>query len=155
MKLKSVKFWNMLGMIAGIAIIILGIVIVLTPADSYTTSTSIDVKFGADYYTYQYEASRNAAGNAAAAANNLREVAQKLALYTGLLFVVMGLLTTLKYAKKYFLEEDFDFLEADDFDYEELMESGYDDEELDVAELVVADDETKPEEETETEDNQN
>lgn len=146
MRLKSVKFWNMVGVIAGIAIIILGIVLACTPADSYVTSTSKDVKFGADYYTYQYEASRNAAGNAAVAANNLREVGEKLALYAGLLFIVIGLLTTIKYAKKYFLEEDFDFIEDDDFDFE----SGYADEELDVAELVVVDEEDVEEAAAET-----
>lgn len=138
MKLKSVKFWNMVGVCIGIAVIILGIVIACTPADTYSTSTnSQKITFGADYYTYQYEASRNAAGNAAVAANNLRELGGKLALYAGLLFVVIGLLTTLKYAKKFFLEEDFDFFEEDDFDFE----SAYGDEELDAPELVVVDEE--------------
>lgn len=140
MKLKSVKFWNMVGIIAGVAIIVLGIVLACMPADSYTTQTNNkSVTFGADYYTYQYEASSNAATNAAAAANNLRQIGEKLALYAGLLFVVIGLLTTIKYAKKYFLEEDFDFFEDDDF------ESFYEDEDLDIAELVVVDDETAEE----------
>ena len=132
MKLKSVKFWNMIGIWIGIAVIILGIVLACLPADSYSTySTDTNVKFGGDYYTYQYKASSTAAQNAGAAARNVRAIGERLALYVGLMFVVAGLLITLSYAKRYFIEEDF--FDDIDFDADEFMESLYDDEELDVA----------------------
>lgn len=134
MKIKSVKFWNMIGVIVGIAIIVLGIVLACTPAETYSTTVGEKVTFGADYYTYQYEASRNAAGNAAAAANNLRELGEKLALYAGLFFVVAGVLVTLNYLKKFFLEENFDFEEDEDFNAEEFLNAICDEEELDFDE---------------------
>ncbi len=121
MKIRSMKFWNLIGIIVGIAIIITGVVVMKNPPSSSSTQSSELVSFGGDYYTYQYSATRNAGINAAAAANNLREIGEMLALYAGLLFIALGLLTTVKYAKRFFVEVDF--VDDEDFDYDEIMES--------------------------------
>lgn len=69
-----------------------------TPADSYTTESTDYASFGADYYMYEYDATRAAA----VTANNLRELSSKLALYSGMFFVVLGVLIVLPHAKRYF-----------------------------------------------------
>ena len=98
--LKKEKTWNVLGLIVGIAIVIMGIVFISNPADSYSTNYADSVTFGADYYTYQYEVTEIVANNVASVVGTLRNMAEKNALYSGCLFIFAGILVVLHYAKK-------------------------------------------------------
>ncbi len=100
--LTKEKTWSLVGMVVGLIVILIGLVFMATPADSYSTESTDYASFGADYYSYEYDATRAAAGNAAATANNLRELSAKLALYSGTFFVVLGVLIALPNAKTYF-----------------------------------------------------
>ena len=92
------KTWSLIGMAVGLIVILIGFVFMATPADSYTTESTDYASFGADYYTYEYDATRAAA----VTANTLRELSSKLALYSGMFFVVLGVLIVLPNAKRYF-----------------------------------------------------
>ena len=104
--MKKERTWNLIGFVAGLILIVVGIVYIATPADHYYTSTTDSATFGADFYTYEYRATRAAADNAAVAANNLRELGGKLALYNGTLFMVLGLGFALHYGKLVFVEKE-------------------------------------------------
>ncbi|MBQ3049381.1 MAG: hypothetical protein IJC94_05445 [Oscillospiraceae bacterium] len=93
------KGFNVVGVLLGIAVVIWGIVFMFTPADHYSTYSSKSASFGADYYTYQYEATVDAVHNTAVTANNIRDIGRKLAVYSGSAFVVGGLLIVLHYGK--------------------------------------------------------
>ena len=123
MNIRSTKFWNTVGIVAGIAVIILGIVLASLPLTTFSTVSSEDVSFGGDFYTYQYKATRNAAINAAVTANNLREIGRMLSLYMGLAFVVAGVIITLVYLKKFFLEEDYYEDELSEEEIKEILEN--------------------------------
>lgn len=97
---KKEKTWNVIGLIVGIAIVIMGIVFISTPADSYRARYADSVSFGGDYYTYQYEVTEIAANNIAKVVGMLNNMAAKNALYSGCLFIVAGILVSLHYAKK-------------------------------------------------------
>ena len=99
--MKKEKSYNLMGIIVGIIIIIAGILIMFTPADSYTTRSVKSYTFGADYYTEQYAATEAVVGNTAVTANNLRELGAKLAQYVGLAFVFSGILVCIEYGKKH------------------------------------------------------
>ena len=101
--MKKERTWNLTGAVLGILVIILGVIFIATPARHFYTNSSVDATFGADYYTYQYEATQDAVHNTAVTANNLRELGSKLALYTGVFFMVMGALILLHYGKKLFV----------------------------------------------------
>ena len=92
------KTWSLIGMAVGLIVILIGLVFMATPADSYTTESTDYASFDADYYTYEYDATRAAA----VTANTLRELSSKLALYSGMFFVVLGVLIVLPHAKRYF-----------------------------------------------------
>ena len=97
--MKRESIFNLIGIICGIAIIILGANIVSTPADySYTRSVT-SYTFGADYYTEQYAATEAIVDNTAVIADNISELSNKLTNYFGLIFIVSGILTTLIYSK--------------------------------------------------------
>lgn len=96
----SEKFWNLVGTGLGLLVIIVGLIFMFTPAEHYYTSSTDYAAFGADFYTYQYDATRAAASNAAVTANNLRELGHKLATYAGTFFMIMGALISLNYGKK-------------------------------------------------------
>lgn len=98
--LSSEKTWNLIGVILGLAVIVVGLVFMFTPAHSYSTNSTDYATFGADYYTYQYSATRTVASNAAVTANNLRELGEKLAVYAGTFFMILGALISLNYGKK-------------------------------------------------------
>ena len=104
--MKKERTWNLIGFVAGLILIVVGIVYIATPADHYSTSTTDSATFGADFYTYEYRATRAAASNAAVAANNLRELGGKLALYNGTLFMVLGLGFALHFGKLVFVEKE-------------------------------------------------
>jgi len=94
------KIWNLVGAIVGVIVIIMGIAFIFTPADTFSTESVKDASFGADFYTYEYQATQAAAHNTAVTANNMRELGEKLALYAGMAFVVAGLLITLHFLKE-------------------------------------------------------
>ena len=100
MKKNPAKIFNIIGIVIGIVIIFFGFHFMNSPADSYSASSAESVKFGGDFYTYQYEATRIAAGNAAVTANNIREVGEKLADYAGMIFVFGGAPVVLHYSKE-------------------------------------------------------
>lgn len=89
--MKKEKTFNLIGLILGIAIIIVGIYFLAAPAASYMVSYCA---FGADFYTEQYAATR-------AAANNLHELGGMLAQYAGFAFIFAGAIVSLEYGKKY------------------------------------------------------
>lgn len=98
------KIWDYLGLCVGIFAIVVGIVFLLTPPDSYYTSSADVASFGADYYTYQYDATRIVASNAAVAANNIRELGVALSNYSGFFFIITGMLVLIHYGKICFSE---------------------------------------------------
>ena len=104
--MKKERTWNLIGFVAGMILILVGIVYIATPAYHYYTSSTDSAAFGADFYTYEYRATQAAASNAAVAANNLRELGGKLALYNGTLFMVLGLGFALHYGKLVFVEKE-------------------------------------------------
>lgn len=100
--IKRENFWNLIGCVLGVIILLVGVVFCVTPPDSYYTTSTDYATFGADYYTYQYDATRAVASNAAVTANNLREIGHAQARYIGVLLMVIGALTVVSYGKKYF-----------------------------------------------------
>ena len=102
--LNNKKTWDLIGAILGIVILIAGIVFMSSAPDSYSTKTTDYATFGADFYTYQYDATRAVASNAAVTANNLREMGEAQAKQFGFLFMIIGALTVVHYGKKYFTD---------------------------------------------------
>ncbi len=101
---KKENLWHLIGVGIGIVMIIVGIVFACAPAESYSTKSADYASFGADFYTYQYEATRYAVTNTAVTANNLREIGGRLAAYFGTGFIFAGALVILNYGKKLFEE---------------------------------------------------
>ncbi len=99
--MKKEKILNLIGIVLGIAIIIAGISIMKNPAETWSTSSVDSCRFGADFYTEQYAATRAAAHNAAATARNIDSLGEKLAQYAGLAFIFSGALVCLTYGKNY------------------------------------------------------
>ena len=100
MKKNPAKIFNIIGIVIGIVIIIFGFNFIGSPAESYSTDRAESVKFGGDFYTYQYEATRIVAGNTAVTANNIRELGEKLSEYAGMFFIFGGALVVLHYSKE-------------------------------------------------------
>ena len=88
------------GILLGISAIIAGICFLVNPAPGYSTKSPDEISFGADFYTYQYDVTRQAAINSAVTANNLRELSQILALYVGISYIFAGLLLILHNIKQ-------------------------------------------------------
>ena len=101
--MEKEKTWSAIGLLLGIIVVVVGIIFMATPAAEYGTNTPEYASFGADYYTYQYDATRDAAINVGVVAENLRAMSAKLALYAGFGFVVLGLLLCLHYGRKFAL----------------------------------------------------
>lgn len=99
--MKKEKMFNLIGIILGIAIIIAGISIMKNPAETWSTSSVDSCRFGADFYTEQYAATRAAAHNASTTARNIESLGEKLAQYAGLAFIFSGALVCLTYGKNY------------------------------------------------------
>lgn len=98
--MKKINVWDVIGCILGVVVMILGIYFAATPAESYETSTVRSCAFGADFYTEVYKGVDTAVDNTATTANNIREVGAKLALYSGTLFLVLGALIVIHFAKQ-------------------------------------------------------
>ena len=99
-KVKREKIFNIIGVVAGIILIILGIYFLDTPAEYYITNTPNAVEFGADFYTYEHEATVAAAKNAAVTANNLREFSGKVTVYYGTTIIILGAPVTYVFVRK-------------------------------------------------------
>ena len=102
--MKKEKILNLIGIVLGIAIIIAGISIMKNPAETWSTSSVDSCRFGADFYTEQYAATRAAAHNAATTARNIDSLGEKIAQYAGLAFIFSGALVCLTYGKNYVYE---------------------------------------------------
>ena len=97
--MKAKKRLNMLGVLIGLVVIVFGVLCIANPADSYNTQSADYASFGADYYTYQYQATRDAVSNTAVTANNIRELGEMIATYAGAAFIVAGLLIMIYFSK--------------------------------------------------------
>ena len=103
--MKKERTWNLIGFICGIIIILIGILFATQKIDfSYSFPSAKDAEFGADYYTYQYSATRTVAQNTSATVRYLDYMALRQAAFFGFAFIVTGLLTTVHYGKKTFAE---------------------------------------------------
>ena len=80
-KNKLLKIVTLLGVLAGVAIMIFGF-IVLDSYDGYWADTS--VSFGGDFYSYSYKAT-------AKAANNVDDLGEMMAQAMGFLLISIGL----------------------------------------------------------------
>ncbi|MDO4893695.1 MAG: hypothetical protein Q3989_10380 [Eubacteriales bacterium] len=89
-----------IGILLGIAILIAGIWIMNNPPSYDSTVSTKTAIFGADYYTEQFAATKNAADNAAAAAYNIKELGKRLSVFIGLGFIFAGLVVALQNAKR-------------------------------------------------------
>lgn len=98
------KIGDWLGLCVGIFAIVIGILFLSSPPDAYRTSSADVASFGADYYTYQYEATRTVASNAAVTANNIRELGIALSRYSGYSFIIAGMLILIHYGKICFVK---------------------------------------------------
>lgn len=103
---RKEKTWNLIGMLVGLAILICGIVFAANPPESYSTDSADYASFGGDFYTYEYDATRVAARNAAATANNIRELGEFLAHGLGAALIAAGALTFVCYGKKFYTETE-------------------------------------------------
>ncbi len=107
--LRREKTWNLLGMILGIVVILVGVSFISDPltARHYTTGTLHtyeSVEFGADYYTYSYAELQNIQHEICATAVYVAQIGNGIAKYAGGLFVVLGVLIFLHYTKLFFCE---------------------------------------------------
>ena len=84
--LRRKRTWDLIGCILGLSVLVVGLAFLTTPPDAYSTRSADYAVFGADYYTYQYEATQIVAENVATTANNLREIGTAFARYTGVFF---------------------------------------------------------------------
>lgn len=98
------KTWNLIGMLVGSAILICGIIFAANPPETYSTDGTDYATFGGDFYTYEYDATRVAARNAAVTANNIRELGSFLAHGLGAALIAAGALTIVCYGKKFCTE---------------------------------------------------
>lgn len=96
--------FNVLSIIVGIAMIIVGVNFNSNPAGKWTGSSPTSYTFGADYYTEQYEATRIAANNISATARTIGNLSEKLANYVGFAFIFAGILVCLSSLKKLVVE---------------------------------------------------
>ena len=88
---KLAKVISLIGVAAGILVIILGIVVM----DSYSGSWSdTSTSFGGDFYTYSYKAT-------ARAGNNVDEVGDMLQQALGFILIAMGLFDSCYFGLKF------------------------------------------------------
>lgn len=89
------RVFQIIALILGISMIIMGIVFLAAPADYKTGDHAEYASFGADFYTYQYKASRIVADNVADAAYNVQCLSRAIATYVGLAFICAGVFLTI------------------------------------------------------------
>ena len=96
--------FNVLSLIVGIAMIIVGTNFNSDPASVCVTSSPSSYTFGADYYTEQYGATRIVANNISATVRTIGNLSEKLANYVGFAFIFAGILVCLSSLKKLVVE---------------------------------------------------
>ena len=96
--------FNVLSLIVGIAMIIIGVNFNSNPASEGVTYSPSSYTFSADYYTEQYDATRIAANNISATARTIGNLSEKLANYVGFTFIFAGILVCISSLKKLVVE---------------------------------------------------
>lgn len=99
---KSRKFWNLIGMAIGAALSVAGIVFMANPPEFSSTRSTDYATFGGDFYTYEYDATRAAAVNAASTANNVQKLGEVVVRAAGIAMMAAGALTVVYYGKDTF-----------------------------------------------------
>ena len=99
--MRRSNIYTIVGILIGVATIILGIVFCATPIKGYHTDSVNSARFGADYYTEQYSATRAVVSNTSITAGNIRDLGKKHAMYAGSFFIIMGLLIVIHYGEAY------------------------------------------------------
>lgn len=91
----------LLGMIIGLAAIIVGIVVASHEYSGYSDYQYLsDAEFGADFYTYIYDAARYAGNNTKAIVSGVRSLHEVCATAFGWMFILGGLLTVCVFGSK-------------------------------------------------------
>lgn len=122
--LRRKRTWDLIGCILGLSVLVVGLAFLTTPPDAYSTRSADYAVFGADYYTYQYEATQIVAENVATTANNLREIGTAFARYTGVFFIMSGALILIHYGKNYFVElESVQNIKSENMDCDDTIGS--------------------------------
>ena len=85
----------LLAVVTGLAMLITGIVFLSGFGSYYSTDSITSTSFGADFYTYEFRATRIAAQNAAATAHYVRDMAQLVARCAGAALIFGGILVIL------------------------------------------------------------
>ena len=103
------KTFTLIGLIAGILAVVLGILILAgvfggdtrTGGSAYSPYDSGYTRFGADFYTYVSNNAQEAASASRTAATNLDEIARLLKFALGGLCIVFGLFSTALFGCKF------------------------------------------------------
>ena len=103
--LQSKKTWNLIGMALGIAILVTGLILIFALPISTNWDYADYASFGADFYTYQYKATKVVASNTAQISRGLENLSEAIATAFGVLLIAVGALTSLNYGKKFFTED--------------------------------------------------
>ena len=96
--------FNVLSLIVGIAMIIVGVNFNSNPASEGVTYSPSSYTFGADYYTEQYGATRIVANNISATVRTIGNLSVELAHYVGFTFIFAGILVCISSLKKLVVE---------------------------------------------------
>lgn len=78
---KLTRIISLIGIVAGLLVIIFGIIVMSSYSGSWSSTTT---SFGADFYTYSYQAT-------ARAGNNVRELGEMMQQAFGFILIAMGL----------------------------------------------------------------
>ena len=97
--MKNKKTLAIIGIIAGIAAIICGIVMLSLSVGGYYTYTE-EVAFGGDFYTEIHSAVRNAAYNAGGVCNAVESLSEIVRLGFGLIFIIGGIVIACSFGMK-------------------------------------------------------
>jgi len=112
--MQKKRTWDLIGVLLGVVTSTGQSMRRMKTPVCFSTSYASSAAFGADFYTYQYDATRIAADNAAVTANNIRELGKTMAHYAGFFFIAAGLLTLVHFGKNYFAVEDAAPIAAED-----------------------------------------
>lgn len=99
--MNSKKKCAVIGIVLGLVMIVFGIITAANPPETFHTETASNARFGADFYTDEYEATMKAANNVSAVGSDLRELGVLTAKAAGFAFIFSGLFTILIFSIKY------------------------------------------------------
>lgn len=119
--LSKRKVWNLIGMTVGLIIVVCGVLVATrmsTPDLYYDIDYPDEVSFNGDFYTYQYEATREAANNIADVARLIEKFADFFVPFMvrgfGVMLIITGVLTFVCYGKKFCTETETSKLQQGD-----------------------------------------